>query len=56
MKLGRILVWRKETSRMTSMPDFTVEIEIEDIRAELLYRFVTAMEKIAEALEKEKRR
>jgi len=35
MKLGRILVWRKETSRMTSMPDFTVEIEIEDIRAEL---------------------
>ena len=54
MKLGRILVWRKETSRMTSLPDY--EIEIEDIRAELLYRFVTAMEKIAGALEKEKRR
>jgi len=56
MKLGRILVWRKETSRMTSLPDYEIEIEIEDIRAELLYRFVTAMEKIAGALEKEKRR
>lgn len=55
MKLGRILVWRKETNRMTSLADYEIEIEIEDIRAELLYRFVSAMEKIAEAL-KEKRR
>jgi len=42
------LVWKKGTSRMTSMPDFTVEIEIEEDKAELIYQIVSAIERIVE--------
>ena len=53
IKIGKISIWKKGTNRMTSLPDFTVEIEIEENKAELIYRIVSAMERIAE---KRKRR
>ena len=48
IKIGKISIWKKGTNRMTSLPDFTVEIEIEENKAELIYRIVSAVERIAE--------
>ena len=46
MSTIRILVWKKGTNRITSRPDYTIEIE-----EGLIISLITVLERIASALE-----